>query len=95
VVVPVGPAAATASPTGTCAPSWSSCAATLGGNCCPQGFECGTASCSSVGPSGTGVEQKQSPGLGSRMEISSFLCAVVGGLIVVMYVTQLEMVIFL
>lgn len=67
VIVPVGSAATTASPTGACATSWSSCAPSLGGNCCPDGWQCGSASCTSAGPSGTGVEQKQSPNLGSRL----------------------------
>ncbi|KAL2071274.1 hypothetical protein VTL71DRAFT_12509 [Oculimacula yallundae] len=66
VVVPVGSAAAVATPTGTCANGWSTCAASVGGNCCPGGWECGTASCSSVGPEATRVEQKASPGMGVR-----------------------------
>jgi len=65
VVVPVGSAAAVNSPTGVCATGWSSCAASLGGNCCPTGFECGTASCSSLSPTQTAVVQKASPNSGA------------------------------
>jgi len=66
VVVPVGSAAALNSPTGVCATGWSSCAASLGGNCCPTGYECGTASCSSLSPTQTAVVQKGSPNSGTR-----------------------------
>lgn len=38
-------AAATGNGKGSCATGWFSCAASLGGNCCPTGFNCGTASC--------------------------------------------------
>jgi len=61
LVVPAGSAAALNSPTGECATGWSSCAASLGGNCCPTGYECGTASCSSLSPTQTAVVQKGSP----------------------------------
>ncbi|CZT41608.1 related to DAN4 Cell wall mannoprotein, expressed under anaerobic conditions, completely repressed during aerobic growth [Rhynchosporium secalis] len=66
IVVPVGSAAAVATPTGVCASGWSTCAASVGGNCCPGGWECGTASCSSVGAQSTAVQQKSSPGMGGR-----------------------------
>ncbi|KAG9241940.1 hypothetical protein BJ878DRAFT_465348 [Calycina marina] len=61
IVVPVGSAAKVATPTGACASGWSTCAASVGGNCCPTGYECGTASCSSVGASATDLVQKGSP----------------------------------
>ncbi|KAK0104021.1 hypothetical protein ONS96_005126 [Cadophora gregata f. sp. sojae] len=67
VVVPVGAAATVATPTGTCASGWETCAASVGGNCCPSGWGCGTASCSSVGPSRTAVLQKASPGGAGRI----------------------------
>ncbi|KAJ8062309.1 hypothetical protein OCU04_008856 [Sclerotinia nivalis] len=48
VAVPVGSAATITSATGTCATGWTTCAASLGGDCCPSGWACGTASCESV-----------------------------------------------
>ncbi|KAF8863626.1 hypothetical protein BDZ45DRAFT_798207 [Acephala macrosclerotiorum] len=63
VVVPVGSAATVTSPTGTCATGWSTCAPSDGGNCCPSGWSCGTASCSSVAATTTALLQKESPGL--------------------------------
>ncbi|KAH6712810.1 hypothetical protein BKA61DRAFT_484723 [Leptodontidium sp. MPI-SDFR-AT-0119] len=67
IVVPVGSAAAVATPTGACASGWQTCPASVGGNCCPNGWGCGTASCSSVGPTNTAVLQKASPGIGDRI----------------------------
>ncbi|KAH7399932.1 hypothetical protein BKA64DRAFT_469500 [Cadophora sp. MPI-SDFR-AT-0126] len=67
VVVPVGSAATVATPTGACASGWETCAASVGGNCCPSGWGCGTASCLSVGPSRTAVLQKASPGGAGRI----------------------------
>ncbi|KAI9055900.1 hypothetical protein LZ554_000838 [Drepanopeziza brunnea f. sp. 'monogermtubi'] len=64
IVVPVGPAATVT--TGNCAAGWATCAASLGGNCCPSGWGCGTASCSSAGPTQTLVAQKASPGSAGR-----------------------------
>jgi hypothetical protein len=61
IIVPVGQAATVTSPTGSCATGWSSCAASVGGGCCIDGWNCGTASCSSVGPTNTVVAQKSSP----------------------------------
>ncbi|KUJ18183.1 uncharacterized protein LY89DRAFT_684121 [Mollisia scopiformis] len=66
VVVPVGSAATVNTPTGACATGWSTCSANVGGNCCPSGWQCGTASCSSVGATSTAVLQKESPSLGLR-----------------------------
>lgn len=63
-MVPVDGAATLATPSGECATGWSSCAASVGGNCCPGGWECGTASCSSISPSQTNVLQKASPNAG-------------------------------
>lgn len=57
----MGTAATVAIPSGNCAGGWSSCAASVGGNCCPSGWECGTASCSSISPTQTAVAQKGSP----------------------------------
>jgi hypothetical protein len=61
VVVPVGPAATVNAPSGSCASGWATCAPELGGNCCPSGYQCGTASCTATGASSTGIQQKQSP----------------------------------
>jgi hypothetical protein len=66
VVVPIEPAATVATPSGVCATGWSTCAASVGGNCCPSGWECGTASCSSISPSQTNVLQKGSPNGGVK-----------------------------
>lgn len=66
VVVPVGSAATVNSPTGTCASGWASCAASVGGNCCPSGWQCGSVSCSSLSATSTSVAQKESPNKGSR-----------------------------
>jgi hypothetical protein len=40
VIAPSG--ARSGAVTGNCANGWSSCAANLGGGCCPSGYECGT-----------------------------------------------------
>jgi progranulin len=61
IVVPVGAAATVTSPTGSCATGWSSCPPSVGGNCCPNGYQCGTASCSSVAATTTALVQKGSP----------------------------------
>ncbi|RDW62695.1 hypothetical protein BP5796_10997 [Coleophoma crateriformis] len=67
IVVPVGSGASTASTTaGTCATGWFSCAASEGGNCCPSGYACGTASCSSVGATSTVVAAKEGTSGSSR-----------------------------
>lgn len=66
IVVPVGPAATLSTPSGNCASGWSSCAASLGGNCCLSGWQCGTASCTSISPSSTEVGQKNAPSMGIR-----------------------------
>lgn len=62
VVVPVGAAATVNVPVGNCASGWQSCSASLGGNCCPADYACGTASCSSlINPSQTALTDKHSP----------------------------------
>lgn len=42
--------------TGACAKGWATCAASLGGGCCPSGYQCGATSCaaSATGGAGTG-----------------------------------------
>lgn len=69
IVVPVGSAATVNSPTGTCASGWATCAPSDGGNCCPSGWQCGVASCSSISPTSTSVAQKASPNEGSRKRL--------------------------
>ncbi|PMD66001.1 uncharacterized protein K444DRAFT_607419 [Hyaloscypha bicolor E] len=64
LVVPVGPAATVNSPTGSCATGWTTCDASLGGNCCPSNFQCGTATCSSAAATSTAFVQKESPSAG-------------------------------
>ena len=82
--MPVGPAASTAgAPTGVCASGWATCAASVGGNCCPEGWECGTASCTAAGPSATAVEQKKSPNSGSQIRGFGGVGGVVGLVMVV------------
>ncbi|ESZ92631.1 hypothetical protein SBOR_6985 [Sclerotinia borealis F-4128] len=71
VVVPVGLAATTTSTTGICANGWTTCPASVGGNCCPSGWACGTASCESVqtqaSATTTEVIQKEIPGMSGRI----------------------------
>ncbi|KAG4031977.1 hypothetical protein MFRU_008g03270 [Monilinia fructicola] len=70
VAVPVGSAAKTTSPSGSCAVGWEGCAASLGGDCCPAGWKCGTASCESVqvqaSATVTEVRPKEMSGVGGR-----------------------------
>jgi hypothetical protein len=80
IAVPVGTAATVTSATGTCATGWSSCAASVGGDCCPSGFECGTASCSSVGASATQLRGKETPGGAGSLVVDRWL--VLEGLLV-------------
>ena len=85
--MPVGAAATTASPTGSCASGWFTCAASVGGNCCPSGYECGTASCSLVQATTTVVSPKEaSNGArldGRRINVLAFLGQVVGMLLLI------------
>ena len=62
-----------------CASGWSTCAASLGGNCCPSGYACGTASCTAAGASATSVENKQRPtNSGTLMKAFGSMGVVVG-----------------
>ncbi|KAH8687768.1 hypothetical protein BGZ60DRAFT_394417 [Tricladium varicosporioides] len=85
IVVPVGTAATVTSPTGSCATGWSSCAASVGGNCCPSGFACGIASCSSISPIQTLVVQKGSPSRGSKLVVNSMLQFGVGLMLLLVF----------
>jgi hypothetical protein len=61
--------------TGACpAPGWSSCAASVGGGCCPPNYGCGT-SCSATGGGASGVVSKIAPnsGTGLRAELLGLL----------------------
>lgn len=82
VAVPVGSAATITSATGTCATGWTTCAASLGGNCCPSGWACGTASCESIqaqaSATTTEIVQKEIPGLGVRVEGRGGIVGVLG-----------------
>lgn len=55
-----------ANPTATCAGGWFLCGSDAGpvAGCCPSGYECGTASCFTTGPTKTGSVQKHLPGSG-------------------------------
>ncbi|KIW52125.1 hypothetical protein PV05_07790 [Exophiala xenobiotica] len=41
--------------TGACAKGWATCAADLGGGCCPSGYQCGEVSCAAVATGGSSV----------------------------------------
>ncbi|KAL0777994.1 hypothetical protein CaCOL14_005646 [Colletotrichum acutatum] len=59
--------------TETCASGWFLCGSEGGPvpGCCPSGYECGTASCSSISPTRTGEIQKHFPNSGdSRVVVS-------------------------
>jgi hypothetical protein len=75
VVVPVGAAATTANPTGNCASGWFTCSASLGGNCCPSGYGCGTASCSLVDATSTALSPKETPNKGGRLVVGGSVVA--------------------
>ena len=76
IVVPVGAAATTANPTGNCASGWSTCPASVGGNCCPIGYACGTASCSLVEATSTAVSPKEAAG-GGQIKAGRMMVAVI------------------
>lgn len=55
--------------TGSCAYGWSSCAATVGGGCCPSGYGCGT-SCTATASGGQGnVVGKIAPSSASKSHV--------------------------
>lgn len=62
IVAPSGAAVATtaASQAGSCPSAWFSCAANRGGNCCPNGFECGQ-ECTATASGQSGVQAKVAP----------------------------------
>lgn len=86
IVVPVGPAATLYTPTGNCASGWSSCAASLGGNCCLSGWQCGTASCTSISATSTAVGEKDAPSMGVRSVQGYFGLLICCMMIVLMWI---------
>ncbi|KAK5031850.1 hypothetical protein LTS07_004471 [Exophiala sideris] len=51
--------------TGACAIGWSTCAAALGGGCCPSGYQCGVTSCAATASGGAGTG-KEAPSSATR-----------------------------
>jgi progranulin len=72
-------AAASSFKAGSCAGGWQSCAASVGGGCCPPNYGCGTI-CSATGGGATGVVSKVAPNRASnyKAEILGFICIVFG-----------------
>lgn len=66
VVAPTGAGVATtaAGQGGSCPSAWYSCPANRGGNCCPDGFECGE-QCTATASGETGVQAKVAPSTAS------------------------------
>ncbi|KAH8695701.1 hypothetical protein GQ44DRAFT_146874 [Phaeosphaeriaceae sp. PMI808] len=66
VVAPTGAglATTTAPQAGSCPSAWFSCAANRGGNCCPNGYECGE-QCTATASGQSGVSQKVAPSAAS------------------------------
>lgn len=81
IVVPLTPSATTTA-VGHCAGGWSPCATSLGGDCCPDNWACGTVSCfSSIGPSQSASRPKDGLVLGGagRVVGGASLLAVMAG----------------
>jgi hypothetical protein len=66
IVAPTGASVATPAPPqgGSCPSAWFSCAADRGGNCCPNGYECGD-QCTATASGQSGVSQKVAPSTAS------------------------------
>lgn len=66
IVAPTGAGVATtaAPQSGSCPSAWYSCAANRGGNCCPNGFECGE-QCTATASGQSGVQGKVAPSTAS------------------------------
>lgn len=47
--------------TGSCPSAWYSCAASAGGNCCPQGYACGEQQCTATASGQAGTTEKVTP----------------------------------
>ncbi|KAH7401597.1 hypothetical protein BKA66DRAFT_405692 [Pyrenochaeta sp. MPI-SDFR-AT-0127] len=81
IVAPTGAGVATtAAPQGgSCPSSWYSCPANRGGNCCPNGYECGE-QCTATASGQSGVSQKVAPSTASFVsELSLYMmtCAAI------------------
>ena len=89
--VPTGTDAGDDQPEPQCASGWSLCPAEAGpiAGCCPDGYRCGTASCTLSQPDATATAQKQFPNAAGesrwagssgagRWALALLLCAVVG-----------------
>ncbi|KAF1849864.1 uncharacterized protein K460DRAFT_350004 [Cucurbitaria berberidis CBS 394.84] len=77
IVAPTGAGVATtaAPQSGSCPNSWYSCPANRGGNCCPNGYECGE-QCTATGSGQSGVSQKVAPSTASFVSgISVYIMA--------------------
>ncbi|KAH9876299.1 hypothetical protein J1614_004178 [Plenodomus biglobosus] len=83
VVAPTGATVATtgAAQGGSCPSAWYSCAANRGGNCCPNGFECGE-QCTATASGETGVQGKVAPSTASFVSQGSILGLLVGSVAV-------------
>ncbi|KAF2223607.1 hypothetical protein BDZ85DRAFT_261887 [Elsinoe ampelina] len=79
IVAPAG--ATTAALVGNCQSGWATCAASVGGGCCPSGFVCGAADCTATA-SGQANVGKEAPNTATRLaglEWTIFILAVVSG----------------
>jgi hypothetical protein len=75
VVAPTGATVASVVSPGSCPSAWFSCAADRGGNCCPNGYECGD-QCTATASGQAGVTQKVTPSSASFVsEISIWTMA--------------------
>lgn len=64
-----------------CADGWYSCAASVGGECCPSGYNCGD-TCTATA-SGGGTVQKQAPNSGGGYAVSRWLLTSLAALVVI------------
>lgn len=86
--MPVGTADTTAhiATVGSCANGWFNCADIVSGGCCPNGYQCGTASCSSfsgvetvqIGPKETAIIYVNGVGRSRRIGMKGWLGGVLG-----------------
>ena len=75
--------------TGNCANGWATCAPSVGGGCCPSGYECGSVSCSipagatsSLGISSGGQVGKEAPASAGTRSLRAIGMGTVGILVV-------------
>ncbi|EMD62694.1 hypothetical protein GGP41_003506 [Bipolaris sorokiniana] len=55
---------------GSCPSAWYSCAASAGGNCCPQGYACGEQQCTATASGQAGTTEKATPSSSSSSKAS-------------------------